>query len=844
LSGRRFESAAVNLNRTNKELEANTTLSHYRIISKIGAGGMGEVYLALDTKLDRNVALKILPAEFASNQDRMRRFVQEAKAASALNHPNIITIHEIDETYSGHFIANEFIDGETLRQRLRTAPMKLSEALDVATQIASALAAAHVAGIIHRDIKPENVMLRRDGIVKVLDFGLAKLTQTTPESIDTEAPTRANVKSEPGVVMGTAIYMSPEQARGLPVDARTDIFSLGVVLYEMISGRLPFEGASRNEIIASVLSEKEPPPLARYAREVPAEFERIVSKSLRKNRDERYQTSRDLLIDLKNLKEELEFERKRERSLSPDSESEAPRAQFAAREAVIEPAARPTMREARWTSAIKTNKKSISIAVAGLLVASAVGAYFYFRGAANSPINSIAVLPFVNMSKDQNTEYLSDGISESLINNLSQLSQLKVIARTSTFRYKDKEIDPQEVAKTLGVGAIVTGRVVARGDDLQISVDLVKASDKTQMWGEQYNRKASDLQAVESEIARTISEKLRLRLTGGQEQQLAKRATVNPQAYQLYLSGKFYARKGGIENYKKALDYYQQAVALDPNFARAYVSMVPVYGNLYLWTVSGDLTPKEALARSKAAAQKALELDESLADAHAVMAIVKMSELDWLGAESELKRAIELDPNSANALGNYATYLSDMGRSAEALAEIKRAEELDPLRMSFKSNEALFLFFGRRYDEAIQIAKEAINMEPSYPYAHAALAEIYATTGNYPESVRESEKTLEIDGPLPSHLCLLGYAYGLAGRRNDALAILNKLKTTDKYVSPAELAVLYIGLGDKEAAFQALERAYNERDPQLHVLKVEPFYDRLRSDPRFTDLLKRVGFPH
>jgi serine/threonine-protein kinase len=824
-------------------ITTGTRLGRYEIRSKLGAGGMGEVYLAEDTRLHRKVALKILPADLAANKDRMRRFEQEAQAAAALNHPNIAHIYEIGEDAGPHFIAMEFIDGETLRERMRTAPIKLSEALDVATQIASALAAAHVAGIIHRDVKPENVMLRRDGIVKVLDFGLAKLAQTTPESIDTEAPTRANIKTEPGVVMGTAIYMSPEQARGLPVDARADIFSLGVVLYEMISGRLPFEGASRNEVIASVLSEKESPPLARYAREVPAEFERIVSKSLRKNRDERYQTSRDLLIDLKNLKEELEFERKRERSLSPGSESEAPRAQFAEQETVIEPAARPTMREARWTSVIKTNKKSITIAVAGLLVASAVGAYFYFRGAANSPINSIAVLPFVNVSKDQNTEYLSDGISESLINGLSQLPQLKVIARSSTFRYKDKEIDPQEVAKTLGVGAIVTGRVVARGDDLQISVDLVKASDKTQMWGEQYNRKASDLQEVESEIARTISEKLRLRLTGGQKQQLAKRATVNPQAYQLYLNGKFYARKGGNENYRKALDYYQQAVALDPNFAGAYVSMVPVYANLYLSIVSGDLPPKEALAKSKAAAQKALELDESLADAHAVMAIVKQFEWDWLGAENELKRALELDPNSANALNNYAVYLSDMGRSAEALAEVKRAEELDPLRISLKSNEALFLFCGRRYDEAIQIAKEAINMEPNYPYAHSALAEIYATTGNYPESVREYEKTLEIDGPLPSHLCFLGYAYGLAGRRNDALAILNKLKTSDKYVSPAELAVLYIGLGDKEAAFQALERAYNERDPQLRVLKVEPFYDRLRSDPRFTDILKRVGLP-
>jgi serine/threonine protein kinase/Flp pilus assembly protein TadD len=820
-----------------------TKLGRYEIRSKIGAGGMGEVYLAQDMKLDRKVALKILPVDVAAHEGRMRRFVQEAKSASALNHPNIITIYEIDEIDSGHFMAMEFIDGETLRDHMRKAPLKLNEALDVAVQIASALSAAHAAGIVHRDLKPENVILRRDGLVKLLDFGIAKLCEPgSSDSVDHEAPTRVAVNTEPGVVMGTVIYMSPEQARGAPIDARTDIFSLGVLIYEMIAGCLPFKGSSTNEIVASLLDDKEPPPLARYAREVPIELERIVSKSLRKERDERYQTSRDLLIDLKNLKEELEFERKRERSLSPDSEGATPRARFAEYETLIEPVARPTVAESKWTVAIKA--KRLSIAVAVLLVVAGIAAYFYFHSASSGTINSVAVLPFINVSKDQNTEYLSDGISESLINHLSQLPQLKVIARSSTFMYKGKEVDPQEAARALGVQAIVTGHVLQRGDDLQISVELVRASDKTQMWGEQYNRKAADLQTVQSEIARTISDKLRLRLSGAQEEQLARRATVNPQAYQLYLNGLFYARKGGLENQKKGLDYYQQAVTLDPNFALAYAMMVPLYSNLYIVTTSGELTAKEARSKSKDVAQKALDLDDTLAEAHAAMGLAKQWEWDWSGCESELKRALELNPNLAGARNNYGNLLSVLGRSAESLEQYRRAQELDPLRaFVFKSNAVGTLLRARRYDEAIKMAQEVTNVEPNFPNAHAWLGELYAATGNYAESIKEFQRTVDIDGPIPTNLCYMGYAYGLAGRRDDALAILNKLKTTDKYVSPTDLSIVYIGLGDKEGAFQTLERAYNERDPELRALKTEPYFDPLRSDSRFADLIKRVGFP-
>lgn len=795
---------------------------------------MGEVYLARDPKLNRIVALKILPAEFAADEKRMQRFIQEAQTASALNHPNIVTVFEIDDDHNPPYIASEFIDGETLRERLSRERVNVNETIEFAVQIASALVAAHEAGIVHRDIKPENVMIRRDGIVKVLDFGIAKIVDGPLSVVDREAPTRLGNHTQPGMVIGTAAYMSPEQARGLPVDARTDIFSLGILIYEALAERVPFGGANANEIFASVLSDEEAFPLARYAGEVPAELERVVAKLLRKNRDERYQTSKDVLVDLRRLKDDLTFEKKRK--LLAVSESRDPR-----REPVSTGVARETSSRSTFFARNKTSAVVFILAV--LVILSAVAAYSYFGAHRGGAINSVAVLPFVNVGKDESREYLCDGISESLTNDLSQLPQLKVISRSSTFVYKDKDVDLQEVARTLGVQAVVTGRVMQRGDDLQISVELVRASDRTEMWGEQYTRKASALQTVQSEIARSISQKLRLRLTGTEEQRLAKPATANAQAYQLYLTGLFYFRKGGVENYKRALDYYNQAVTLDPDFALAYAEMTAPYVDLYVLTASGDLTPTQALARSKAAAQRALELDDNLAEGHIAMASINELQWNWTGAEAESKRAIQLNPNIALAHNIYALLLIVLGRNDEALAENKRAQELDPLRIALKSNQAKALLFARRYDEAMQVAQAAIKLDPTFPNAHWCLAEIYAITGNYSESVNEYQKTIDLDGPLPTHLCFLGYAYGLAGRRSDAFAVLKKLKTTDKYVSPTELATLYIGLGDKEAALQSLERAYAERDPRLDELKVEPYFDSLRSDLRYQELVSNMHFP-
>ncbi|HEV2706991.1 MAG TPA: protein kinase, partial [Pyrinomonadaceae bacterium] len=757
-------------------LPADTHLGRYKIRSLLGQGGMGEVYLAEDTTLRRPVAVKLLPAEFTADRDRLRRFEREAFAASSLNHPNILTIHEFGAENGHHFIVTEFIDGESLRQHLKDKPLELQEVLGISVQVASALSAAHAARIVHRDIKPENIMVRKDGIVKVLDFGLAKLAeQGQGGALDAGALAETVHYTAPGVVMGTVSYMSPEQARGKEVDERTDVWSLGVVLYEMVVGRLPFEGETTADVLGLILH-KEPPPLTHLGTHIPAELDRIVTKALRKDKDERYQVVKDLGLDLKSLKQRLEFEAERERTDAPERSGQTRGAVTTSEggtgpTGTSEVTARQTGQAAggaiHTTSSaeyiateIKRHKLGVTLALAALVLAIAGLAYFFFVRGGGASINSVAVMPLVNVGKDPNTEYLSDGISESLINSLSQLPQLKVIARSSTFRYKGKEIDPEEVAKALGVGAIVTGRIIQRGDELQVSVELMNVRDKTQMWGEQYNRRATDLQAVQAEIARTISEKLRLRLTGAQERQLAKRATENAEAYQLYLNGLFHQRKGNNkENFRKALDYFTQAVGLDPKFALAYTGMPFAYLNL----ASTGENPPEMLAKARAAAQMALELDDSLAEAHHALAIIKRNEWDWSGAENDFKRAFESNPNLAAAHGNYANFLSIVGRTEEALAEIRRAQELDPLRIASKAVEGSILYRARRYDEAIQVNQNVVKMQPDDAYAHVYLGMMYTAKGQYAEAVAQYQKNISLNGETPSTLCYLGYAYAQSG---------------------------------------------------------------------------------
>lgn len=817
----------------------------YQILDLLGKGGMGEVYLAEDTRLGRKVALKLLALELTNDQLRVLRFQQEARTASALNHPNILTIFDIGEVESTHFIATEFVKGQTLRDCMSARPMNIQKALNIMIQVASALGAAHEVGVVHRDIKPENIMVRPDGLVKVLDFGIAKLTQRTATGGSSEMGLLPLVNTEPGLIMGTPKYMSPEQVRALDVDERTDIFSLGVVLYEMITGKAPFARATVGDTIAAIL-QSEPEPIELSEPVVQEGLQRIIARALHKDRDERYQAMGDLLSDLRSLGTKGAID---QHSMSPIWTGDAPTILTTNERAVavethkgIAPRSTGTGTTRTTSSAeyivggIKQHRRVSALIVAGLVLA--VAALIYFTSGSAS-INSVAVLPFTNVSNDPNVDYLSEGISESLLNILSGLPQLKVIARSSSFKYNDKEVDLQEVAKALNVQAIVTGRVMVRGDQLLISAELNDTRDKTQMWGEQYNRKATDLQAVQEEIAHIISEKLRLHLTGTEEKMLKKHATKNEQAYQLYLNGVYYDRKGGIENKKKAFDYFNQAIAFDQEFGLAYANAAVVYNIL---AENGVVDPKEARPKAKAAAQRALELDDSLAEGHAAMALIKNGEWDWSGAESEDKRAIELNPNLALAHSDYAIYLSNMGRFAEALSENKRAQELDPLSIKFSNRGGLILQVARRYDEAIQQFQNIIKLQPDSSDAYIYLAYTYADKGMYSDAITQYQKFIGMSGESTSTQAYLGYAYAMSGKRKEALDLLDKLKTTTEYVAQAELAILYAGLGDKDEAFAALERAYAAHDPEVQYLKVEPHYDSLRSDSRFKDLLARAGF--
>ncbi len=831
-------------------------IGHYYIKKLLGKGGMGEVYLAEDVRLNRKVALKLLPLELTGKLNRLQRFEREAQAVSALNHPNILTIHEFGTEDKSHFIVMEFVEGATLSERMNCGRMTVTEILEVAAQVASALSAAHEAGIVHRDIKPDNIMIRHDGIVKVLDFGIAKLIEKQPDfhTASSEAPTRLQAKTNPGAVMGTANYMSPEQARGLPVDARSDIFSFGIVLYEMLSGGKPFTGENPMDVISSILRD-EPKPISQSLSEVPGEIERIINKTLKKDCDARYQTAKDLLLDLKDVRQELEFQKKLGLSPSDDGLSKSSDglvAQITANAKTLIFEAPTTAQSVSPASDENIHTTSSAVYIDGevrkrrfgllasltvLVVALAATGYFtYFRA---KSVNSIAVLPFVNVGDDRSNDYLSDGLSENLINNLSRLPQLKVIARSSSFRFRGENIDVQDAAQKLGVAAILTGRVVRHEDDLQISVELINAADNTRIWGDIYNRKVSGALNVPEEIAHAVAEKLQLNLSGAQERQMAKQITNNPQAYQFHLNGIFFRRKNGAENIRKAIEYQNQAVALDANFTLAYIELSINFANLI---EIGALSPQEGLPQARAAAEKALTLDETLADAYYNIARIRKYEFEWTKAELAFKRAIEINPNLAAAHTVYAEYLSDLGRFDEALREIKLAQELDPLRTGLIGNEGSIFYRARRYDEAIEKAQIHASSAAENPFAHLNLANAYVEKGRYAQAFLSYQTSIKLEETV-SALIYLGRAYALSGRLTEAMAILDKLKATEKYVSPTELAILYAALGEREKAFASLEKAYAERDFQLTSLKVEPAYDSLRDDARFQELLIKVGFP-
>ncbi len=837
-------------------LPAGTRLGRYEIRSQLGMGGMGEVYLAKDMQLRRRVALKILPPDLAANQDRMRRFVQEAQAAAVLNHPNIAHIYEIGESDGRHFIAMEYVDGATLREKIHREKTDLRKLLRYLQQVAEGLAKAHATGIVHRDLKPENIMITSDGHAKILDFGLAKLMDPQPLSglsgeSDSEIATAIlQQHSTPGTVLGTVGYMSPEQALGRTseIDHRSDIFSFGCILYEAAVGQKAFQGKDALDSLHKIVHGPTP-QISGGGASSPDELQRIIRRCLAKDPEKRYHSIKDVAIELEELRDALQGAAEpvysSQSALSGVTASasgtaagiDSARQSTASTRAVVPPL--PTSSAEYIAGEIKQHKRSAAIVALLVVTVTAVGLGYYFHAKnAQVAINSIAVLPFKNTTGDQDTEYVSDGISESLINSLSQLPGVKVIASSSSFRYKGRDADPQEVANGLGVEAILTGKVSRRGDNLLISVELVNARDRTQVWGEQYNRNSADLLAVQTEISRDIAEKLRLRLSSGEQQQLAKRETVNPRAYEMMLKGLFYRREGGTENSKKAIDYYNQAIALDPAYALAYAELSVTYIDLAAGSV---LDPKEFTPKAEAAARKALALDESLADAHYALALAKRAAWEWASAEREYQRAIELNPNLAAAHLRYAFYLDLVGRPKQAIAEIEQARELDPLSAAVNANVGYVLYLAREYDQAIESLQKTLELDQNFPPTHNIFGYTYAAKGMYAKAIAAYQEAINSGNKSPSLQIYLGTAYAQAGDREKAQAILEQLQTSERYVSPCELAILYAALGERERAFASLETAYAAHDPNLEYLGAQPAYDSLRSDPRFADLVRRVG---
>src|SRR5438876_8022488 len=763
-------------------------------------------------------------------------------------------VHEVGEAKDGrHYIVMEYVEGVTLRERMTDARMKIGEVLDTAVQVASALTAAHKAGIVHRDIKPENVIVRPDGDLKVLDFGLAKLTESPAFTTDSEAATRVQVKTNPGMVMGSVQYMSPEQARGQDVDARTDIWSLGVMLYEMVTGRVPFEGETPSHVIVSLI-ENEPPPVARYS-EVPAELERIVTKALRKKKEERYQTASDLALDLKSLKQELEVDARVKRSIDSDANRETktrsngqiardPVDTLAARTVAVG-MARPTSSAEYLVGEIKRHKRGVVLTAAAIVIAFAAVAYFFvarsgYFAASGEAIDSVAVMPFVNVNNDPNTEYLSDGISDSIINSLSQLPALKVMSLNAVLRYKGKQTDAQTVGKALNVRAVLMGRLTQQGDNISISTELVDVRDNRRLWGEQYNRKLSDIIVVQTEIAREISENLRLRLSSQEKKQLAKRYTESNEAYLDYQQGRSFVRRRTREGTEKGIKYLEEAIKKDPAFALARVWLAIAYGD-----PSSPLPAREVRQKVESLLLKALELDNDLAEAHAVLSGLRQDDGEWLTAERECKRALDLDPSSVVSHSYYASYLIRVGRYDEALAETKRAQDLDPLSVRLSADVGYQLYFARRYDQAIEQFKKTIDMDPNYPATHARLGATYLQKGMHEEAILELEKARALDNSpeRQGRFAWLAYAYAVSGHREKAQQMLTELKgqAKQRLIPPINFAIIYTGLGDKDQAFAWLEKIYEERSGrELGEVRVNPMFDSLRSDARYTELLRRV----
>jgi serine/threonine protein kinase/tetratricopeptide (TPR) repeat protein len=768
------------------------TISHYRILEKLGEGGMGEVYLAEDTELDRKVALKFLPPRYTTDPEIKARFKREAKAAAALNHPNIVTIYEVGQHEGKTYFAMEYVAGESLKELISRKEFSLNKAIGITSQICEGLSKAHQAGIVHRDIKPENILIDSEGRVKIADFGLAKMKGASKLTL--EAST-----------LGTLYYMSPEQFQNQEADQRSDIWSLGVVLYEMITGCLPFQGDYQSAVMYSVMNE-DPEPLARYKSNVSEQLQAIVTKTFAKTPDERYQHADEILVDLKSIRKELQSGKTKTGVTKPK---------------------------------LARKKQIFFYGGVILLLVLIMGGFFWFTGH-DEAIDSIAVLPLENQSGDPGQEYFSDGMTDALITELSKIGALRVISRTSVMRYKGTEKLLPEIARELGVDVLVEGSVLHAEDKVRIMVQLIKATPEKHLWADDYEHDLRNIITLQKEVAQAISREIKIKLTPEDKARLSSTHQVNPEAYQLYLKGRFFWNKRTEEGLRRGLEYFQEAIEIDPTYAMAYAGLADSYIIIgwYGWA-----SPQETFPRAKRAAEEALEIDNTLAEAHSSLAAVSfIYEWDWMSAEREFKLAIELNPGHANTHHWYALYLSYMRRHDEAFAEIRRAQELDPLSLVINTGIANVELYARRPDNAIELLQNTLEMEPNFITAYLNLHLAYMQKEMYQEAVDATQKAVNLSQGGLLYISLLGSAYAAAGRRDKALEILVNLNELSKqrYVSSFSRAKIYLNLGDIDRFFEWMEKAYQERHWSLTSLN-GPWYDSVRSDPRFKVLLKKMG---